>query len=119
MMDYLLFLEQEELTEAAKPLPISETGVEAFENEHIAAVKAEQRINRLEMKTWTEMNDDIDDKIKFEVGKLHKEKLARYRQRKDWEAWVEEDEIDMEGDRLLSEIRNFKSEHFYNTGFYM
>ena len=97
---------------------MGETGVEAAENEHIAAVKAEQRINRLEMKTWTEMTEEPDPELKSEVSKLHKEKLARYRQRQDWEAWVEEDEIDMEGDRLLSEIRNFKSEHFYNTGFY-
>ena len=41
MMDYLLFLKPEELTEAAKPLPMGETGIEAAENEHIAAVKAE------------------------------------------------------------------------------
>ena len=48
----------------------------------------------------------------------HKERLARYRKRKDWEAWIEEDELDIEGDRLLSEIKNYKSEFFFNTGFY-
>jgi hypothetical protein len=41
------------------------------------------------------------------------EKLARYRARKDWEAWVEEDELDIEGERMIAEIKNFKDEFFY------
>jgi hypothetical protein len=44
-------------------------------------------------------------------------KLDRYRKRKDWEAWVEEDELDIEGERVLAEIKNYKAEYFYNIDF--
>ena len=44
--------------------------------------------------------------------------MARYRKRKDWEAWVEEDELDIEGERLIADIKNYKSEHFWQTNFY-
>ena len=42
------------------------------------------------------------------------EKLERYRNRKDWEAWIEEDEQDIEGERVLAEIKNYKDEFFFN-----
>ena len=45
----------------------------------------------------------------------HLKKLDRYRARKDWEAWVEEDELDIEGERIISEIKNFKDEFFYKV----
>ncbi len=45
----------------------------------------------------------------------HLEKLQRYRARKDWEAWVEEDELDIEGDRMIAEIKNYKAEYFYKV----
>lgn len=44
-------------------------------------------------------------------------RLERYRKRKDWEAWVEEDELDIEGERILSEIKNYRAEYFYNIDF--
>jgi hypothetical protein len=47
------------------------------------------------------------------VRKEHIEKLNRYKARKDWEAWIEEDELDIEGERVLSEIKNYKAEHFF------
>lgn len=43
-----------------------------------------------------------------EVRRQHNEKLAGYRKRKDWQGWCEEDDLDMEGERLLAEIKNFK-----------
>ena len=64
------------------------------------------------------MAENFTHEDKTHVVRKHKERLARYRKRKDWEAWIEEDELDIEGDRLLSEIKNYKSEHFFNTGFY-
>ena len=48
------------------------------------------------------------------VAKEHFEKLERYRRQKYWEAWVEEDELDLEGERILNEIQNYKSEFFFN-----
>ena len=66
---------------------------------------------------WTQLADpnsfttvDIE-----RVRKEHLEKLDRYRARKDWEAWVEEDELDLEGERIISEIKNFKDEFFYKV----
>ena len=47
------------------------------------------------------------------VRKEHNDKLQRYRDRKDWEAWVEEDELDLEGERILAEVKNYKQEYFY------
>jgi hypothetical protein len=47
------------------------------------------------------------------VRKEHNDKLQRYRERKDWEAWVEEDELDLEGERILAEVKNYKQEYFY------
>jgi hypothetical protein len=41
--------------------------------------------------------------------------LNRYRKRKPWEAWVEEDELDIEGDRILAEIKNYKAEFFFDN----
>ena len=41
--------------------------------------------------------------------------MQRYRGRKDWEAWVEEDELDIEGDRMIAEIKNYKAEYFYKV----
>jgi hypothetical protein len=49
------------------------------------------------------------------VRKDHLEKLERYRARKEWEAWVEEDELDIEGERILAEMKNYKSEYFYQV----
>lgn len=43
--------------------------------------------------------------------------MARYRKRKDWEAWIEEDEMDIEGDRIISEIKNYKAEHTWSDKF--
>lgn len=45
------------------------------------------------------------------------QKLERYRKRKDWEAWIEEDELDIEGDRILAEIKSYKAEYFFNVDF--
>jgi hypothetical protein len=49
------------------------------------------------------------------VRQFHLAKLERYRKRKDWEAWVEEDELDIEGERIIAEIKNYKSEFFFNN----
>jgi hypothetical protein len=41
--------------------------------------------------------------------------MERYRNRKEWEAWIEEDELDIEGERILAEIKNYKAEHFFDS----
>ena len=49
------------------------------------------------------------------VRQEHLEKLERYRGRKDWESWIEHDELDLEGDRIIAEIKNYKAEYFYKV----
>ena len=70
------------------------------------------------IKVWSEIADNFNNDEKTAVIREHKERMARYRKRKDWEAWIEEDEMDIEGDRAIAEIKNYKSEHFWNTKFY-
>lgn len=41
------------------------------------------------------------------VRREHLDRLGRYRARKDWEAWVEEDELDIEAERILAEVKNY------------
>lgn len=117
MMDFMEDLNSETLADAAKPLPVTESKVEQIENEDAAAYRASIRLKKI--KRWDEVGDNFTQEDKVAVIRDHKEKLARYRRRKDWEAWIEEDELDIEGDRLLSEIKNYKSEYFFNTGFYI
>ena len=116
MVDYLKIISDQELEEAKKPSTIGDTKIEVEQNEHLAATKAEKRIRGI--RQWGELNEEITRDVLNDARKAHRDKLENYRKRKDWEALIEEDEIDMEGDRLLSEIKNYKSEHAYNTAFY-
>ena len=81
-----------------------------------AAREAAARLKNI--KVWSEVADNFELHDREVESTVHKERLARYRKRHDWEQWVEEDELDLEGDRLLSEIKNFKSEFVWNTRFY-
>ena len=53
-----------------------------------------------------------------DIRRMHLDRLAGYRKRKEWQGWCEEDDLDMEGERLLAEIKNFKGEHMFSTRFY-
>lgn len=66
---------------------------------------------------WSQIADNYTQDDISRVRKEHLAKLERYRKRKDWEAWVEEDELDIEGERILHEIKNYKAEYFYNIDF--
>ena len=61
------------------------------------------------------MSDNFNSEDIERIKKGHLEKLERYRKRKDWEAWVEEDELDIEGERIIAEIKNYKSEFFFDN----
>mmetsp|Transcript_3157 Transcript_3157/g.2122 ORF Transcript_3157/g.2122 Transcript_3157/m.2122 type:complete len:98 (+) Transcript_3157:632-925(+) len=63
---------------------------------------------------WSYMADNFTAEDLKRVRDKHHEKLDRYRKRKEWEAWVEEDELDIEGDRILAEIKNYKAEFFFD-----
>jgi hypothetical protein len=61
------------------------------------------------------MSDNFTKNDVERVRQLHEAKLERYRNRKDWEAWIEEDELDIEGERILADIKNYKSEYFFDN----
>eukprot|EP00347_Sterkiella_histriomuscorum_P019038 403343204 len=66
---------------------------------------------------WSQIANNYTQDDVNRVRKEHLAKLDRYRKRKDWEAWIEEDELDIEGERILHEIKNYKAEYFYNIDF--
>ena len=85
-------------------------------SEALLDIQAAKRLESIPM--FSRVCPDLDEDEISHNSLQHKERLARYRKRRDWEAWVEEDELDLEGERLLAEIKNFKAEHFFSTAFY-
>ena len=89
-----------------------------------AAKSAKARLDKI--KQWSEVDEtkEVDESKpnaktkKDDLLEAHKERLNRYRQRKEWEKVVEEDDMDLDGERILAEIKNYKLEHFFNTNFY-
>ena len=73
------------------------------------------KINIREIQLWSEVADNYTSADVDRIRTEHLAKLDRYRKRKDWEAWIEEDELDLEGERILAEIQNYKSEFFFNS----
>lgn len=67
------------------------------------------------IKLWSQISDNYTSDDLVRIRREHYEKLERYRSRKDWEAWIEEDELDIEGERIIAEIKNYKAEFFFNT----
>ena len=116
MSQFLSDLTQDEVDLANTKIPHMEDSkqMERLEDEQTEAAK--ERIRNI--KVWSEIADNFTADEKAQAIKEHKERMARYRKRKDWEAWVEEDDLDIEGDRIISTIKNYKSEHFWNTHVY-
>lgn len=83
-----------------------------------AAMAALDRIKRIRVYSEIPSVDNFTAEEKMQAKKQHKERMARERKGKGWQAWIEPDENDIEADRLISEIKNFKNEHFWNTSFY-
>ena len=80
----------------------------------------------LSIKMWSACQDDhppregataAAEELR-DIRRMHLDRLASYRKRKEWQGWCEEDDLDMEGERLLAEIKNFKGEHMFSTRFY-
>lgn len=116
MAQFLVELTPEEVDAANHKIPHMEDAKQMERLENEATQAAAERIKRI--KVWSEIADNFTNDEKAAAIREHKERMARYRKRKDWEAWVEEDDLDIEGDRIISEIKNYKSEHFWNTHFY-
>lgn len=83
--------------------------------ENLLNDKARNRLDQLPLWSQALPLGTITDLEKRNVIIEHKERLSKYRKWRDWEAWVERDELDLEGDRILAEVKNFKSEFFFNT----
>lgn len=48
----------------------------------------------------------------------HLSKLRKYREQKDYQIFIEEDEDDIEGEKIYSSIKNLHAEKFYHHYFY-
>lgn len=69
---------------------------------------------------WTEIAPPhhCDESEIGNVRRLHKLKMEKMRAGKDWLALVATDDVDMAGDRILAEIKNYKEETMYDGKFY-
>jgi hypothetical protein len=47
----------------------------------------------------------------------HLEKLAKFRRQKKYESWLQDDEDDVDGERILCDIRSFNLESPFNVYF--
>ncbi len=77
--------------------------------------EAAERIR--EIKMWSKVSTCSAEELS-EVRRAHMDRLANYRKRKEWQAWVEQDDLDLEGERLLAEIKNYKDESVLTSKFY-
>jgi hypothetical protein len=84
----------------------------------IAARNAAMRLSKIKLWSQVDETDPMDRDEKKKFMRNHMDRLNRYRQHKEWETIVNEDDHDIEGDRLLAEIKNYKEEQFFNTNFY-
>lgn len=116
MTKFMVELSPEDMARANQPIPQTERTDEMNRAELHAAEEAAQRLRQI--KVWSEIADNFTNEDKTECIRAHKERLARHRKRKDWEAWIEKDDLDIDGERILAEIKNYKNEHFWNTKFY-
>ena len=80
-------------------------------------MQRKEDINIRNITVWSQIADNFTVPDVERIRKEHLEKLDRYRNRKDWEAWIEEDELDIEGERVLAEIKSYKHEYFFNVDF--
>ena len=63
--------------------------------------------------------ESVGKEEEHDIKDSHRKKLEKFRQMKDWQQQCQEDEIDMEGERILADLKNFKSEYiFHKQGFY-
>ena len=63
----------------------------------------------------------MDKDLQAEVEKEHQNRLRLYALRRDNEQfkdWADETEMDLDGDKLLAEIKNYKSEKMFGSGLY-
>jgi hypothetical protein len=63
----------------------------------------------------------VDKDLQAEVEKEHQNRLRLYALRRDNEQfkdWADETEMDLDGDQLLAEIKNYKSEKMFGSGLY-
>lgn len=117
MTKFMIDLSPEQMARANEPIQHLDRDPEDIRKEEEKL--DEQSASRLrQIKSWGEMADNFSPEDKQDIIKTHRERLARHRKRKDWEAWIETDDLDIDGERMIAEIKNYKGEHFWNTTFY-
>ena len=71
-----------------------------------------------DIKCWSQINNGVEKKQWEQAESLHLEKLEKYRfQDKYVRGLLDEDEDDVEGEKIISDIKNLNSERFFNMYF--
>ena len=67
-----------------------------------------------DLKVWSHINNGVERKQWEQAEKLHLEKLEKYRFQQKYVSLIEEDEDDVEGEKIISDIKNLNHERFFN-----
>ena len=67
-----------------------------------------------DLKVWSHINNGVEKKQWEQAEALHLEKLDKYRFQEKYVQLIEEDEDDVEGEKIISDIKNLNHERFFN-----
>lgn len=67
-----------------------------------------------DLKVWSLINNGVEKKQWEQAEALHEEKLEKYRFQQKYVSLIEEDEDDVEGEKIISDIKNLNHERFFN-----
>lgn len=74
-------------------------------------------MNVSDIQVWSDAAGAVSTKSWNYAREIHQEKLKRLRQMKEYEGWIKEDEEDVEGERVISDIKNLYAEQYFNVYF--
>ena len=74
-------------------------------------------VNIKDINVWSDAAGAVSVKSWNHVKEVHEEKLAKLRKMKEWQTWCQEDEDDIEGEKVISDIKNLYNEVYFNVYF--
>ena len=70
-----------------------------------------------DVRVWSDAAGAVPVKSWNYAREVHEEKLSKLRKMKEWQTWCQEDEEDVEGEKVISDIRNLYNETYFNVYF--
>ena len=70
-----------------------------------------------DIQVWSDAAGAVSTKSWNYARDLHQDKLHQLRNMKEYEGWIKEDEEDVEGERVISDIKNLYAEQYFNIYF--